>query len=307
MNQTAPQPAATVARHHSRVYAAFAITILLGGINAVAVRFTVEELPPFWGASLRFIIAAFLFWIAALARRNPFPGGRMLIGVLLYGVFNFGISYALLYWGIRDVGAGLTQVILALGPLITFLLAVIHRLEPFRLRVLAGSLLAVGGIALAFVKGPPTAVPLLPLLGMVLAAASFAESIIVIKVFPPAPILITNAIAVTTGAAMLLAGSFLAGETRALPKLPLTWAAVSYLAVFGTVIVFYLALYVNQRLSASATSYMLVLFPFVTVFVAARLLGEPLTAALLLGAVLVVIGVWFGVLAGQGKAGSDAS
>jgi drug/metabolite transporter (DMT)-like permease len=45
----------------------------------------------------------------------------------------------------------------------------------------------------------------------------------------------------------------------------------------------------------------LVLDPFVTVLAAAWLLGEPLTAGLLLGAVLVVIGVWFGALAGQVK------
>ena len=42
------------------------------------------------------------------------------------------------------------------------------------------------------------------------------------------------------------------------------------------------------------------LLPFVTVTLAARLANEPLTPALLLGAVLVVVGVWFGALA-RGK------
>jgi len=32
----------------------FLLATLLGGANAVAVRFTVAEPPPFWGAALRF-------------------------------------------------------------------------------------------------------------------------------------------------------------------------------------------------------------------------------------------------------------
>jgi drug/metabolite transporter (DMT)-like permease len=278
------------------VLTALALTVLLGGANAVAVRFTVSELPPFWGATLRFAAAAPIFWALAVWRRESLPRGRTLQGVLLYGLLGFGANYALLYWGIRDVGAGLTQVILALTPLFTFLLAVVHRLEPFRWRAVLGAALAVGGITLAFIERIESDVPPASLLAVVVAAACFAEAIVVVKRYPAAPPLITNAVAVSTGAAVLLAASLLAGETRAWPALPETRAAVAYLVVGGTVILFYLTLYIIRRLTASATSYLFVLFPFVTVILASWLVAEPVTAALLLGVALVIVGVWVGAL-----------
>ena len=301
MNETTSQSGAALASAGRLAWIAFIVAVLVGGVNAVAVRFTVAELPPFWGATLRFGLAAALFWFASLARRESFPGGRELQGVLLYGILNFGLGYAFLYVGIIELGAGLTQVVLALGPLITFFLALAHRLETFQWRPLIGALLAVGGIAMAFVQRPEGSLPLLSLLYIVAGTAAFSESIIVIKKYPPAPMLMTNALAATVGAVFLLLGSVLAGESRALPQRPETWAAIGYLAVFGTFIFFYLVLYVNREMSAMATSYMFVLLPFVTVTLAARLANEPLTPALLLGAVLVVVGVWFGALAGAGR------
>jgi len=113
-------------------WAAFIAAVLFGGFNAIGVRFTVMELPPFWGAVLRFAPAAFLLLIIALIYKLPIPKGRSLFGAALYGVFNFGISYFFLYWGIKNVHAGMAQVILALGPLLTLLLAVLHRQESFR-------------------------------------------------------------------------------------------------------------------------------------------------------------------------------
>ena len=300
MNETTSQSGAALASAGRLAWIAFIVAVLVGGVNAVAVRFTVAELPPFWGATLRFGLAAALFWVASLARRESFPRGRELQGVLLYGILNFGLGYAFLYVGIIELGAGLTQVVLALGPLITFFLALAHRLETFQWRPLIGALLAVGGIAMAFVQRPEGSLPLLSLLYIVAGTAAFSESIIVIKKYPPAPMLMTNALAATVGAVFLLLGSVLAGESRALPQRPETWAAIGYLAVFGTFIFFYLVLYVNREMSAMATSYMFVLLPFVTVTLAARLANEPLTPALLLGAVLVVVGVWFGALA-RGK------
>ncbi|MCA1554697.1 MAG: hypothetical protein LC737_09995, partial [Chloroflexi bacterium] len=63
------QASANASRPDALTLAAFALIILLGGSNAVAVRFTVAELPPFWGAALRFAPAALIFWAILLVRR----------------------------------------------------------------------------------------------------------------------------------------------------------------------------------------------------------------------------------------------
>jgi drug/metabolite transporter (DMT)-like permease len=280
--------------------AAFALVILFGGGNAVAVRFTVAELPPFWGAGLRFAITAAIFWGIALTQRIPMPRGRTLAVILLYGFLQIGASYALIYWGIRQVPAGLTMVILALTPLLTLFFAFFHGMETFRWRGLLGAVLAFAGIVLAFVEQPDGGIPFLSLLAVIGGAACFAEATVVIKWIPKSSPIMTNALAMSTGTAVLLGLSLLAGEPWRPPALAATWGAIGYLILFGSVIVFYLFILVVRRWTASATSYAFVLMPFVTVVAAAWLADEAITWLFVIGGVMTLVGVWVGAINQRG-------
>lgn len=278
------------------VLLAFLVAIFFGGSNAVAVRFTVAELDPFWGAAIRFAAAALIFNVIIFIRRVSLPRGRTLAGVVIYGILNFGLSFALIYFAIREVTAGFTMIILALTPLLTFLLAVIHRLEPFRWRALAGSLLAVVGIAVPFAGQLGGGVPLWAVLFMIAAAACFAEATVIIKILPPVSPLAANGIGMMAATLLLASLSLVTGETWVLPELNATRAAVVYLVTFGSVGLFYLVVNIIQQWTATASSYILVLSPFVTVPLGAVLAGEEVTVELLLGAFLVLAGVFFGAL-----------
>ena len=276
---------------------AFIISTILGGNNAIAVRFSNVELPPFFGAGIRFAAASQVLFLIVLLLRLPFPNGRSLVGALIFGALQFGVSYALIYWSLLQVPAGLFQVILALVPLLTFLLAIAHRQESFQWRVLIGGLLAVGGIAIIFSNSLIDNVPLLSLLAVVLAAACIAESIVLFKTFPKTHPITTNALAMGMGAAILFVISGLVRETLHFPSLLPTWTSLLYLIFFGSVGTFVLALYVLERWTASATAYSLVLMPIVTVLSASWIADEPITMALLVGGLLVLSGVYVGALA----------
>jgi drug/metabolite transporter (DMT)-like permease len=276
---------------------AFAISTLLGGNNAIAVRFSNVELPPFFGAGVRFAAAALLLFVIVLVRRLPLPKGRALLGVVVFGMLQFGLSYALVYWSLSQIPAGLFQVILALAPLLTFVFAILHRQEAFQWRVLAGSLLALVGIALVFGDGLSADAPLMALLAGVLAAACFAEAVVLFKTFPKAHPITTNALAMACGAAVLFVISGLWREAPHVPTLPATWIALAYLVVLGSVGTFVLALYVLSRWTATASSYQLVVMPIVTVSFASLLAGEAVTAALVVGGLLVLAGVYVGAVA----------
>jgi drug/metabolite transporter (DMT)-like permease len=68
------------------------------------------------------------------------------------------------------------------------------------------------------------------------------------------------------------------------------------LLVFVTIIAFILYLQALAKWTASGTSYGFVVIPLVTVIVAAVLTDEQITAAFLVGAVLVIAGVLVGAL-----------
>jgi drug/metabolite transporter (DMT)-like permease len=276
--------------------AAFGMAVMLGAGNFLAVRMSNLELPPFWGAGLRFGLAAALFVVIASARRLEWPRGRLLALTAVYGALSFALFYALMYWALVRVSAGVATVVLASVPLVTLLLAAVQRSERVHLRSVAGGLLALGGIAWMTVGLGSAVVPPGALVALLCATLAVAQSIIVAKRLSGNHPAMTNAVAMSVGALLLLGLSAVAGERWFLPREPEAAFAVAYLVTFGSVGLFVLVLLVVRRWTASATAYMFVLFPVATMALEAVLLGEPVKARTLSGAGLVMVGVWFGAL-----------
>ncbi len=277
-------------------YVMFAVAATLGGINVLAVRISVGELAPFWAAGLRFSLAGILFIGITLALRLPWPRGRQLLLTIVNGLLGISLFYALAYWALVRVTAGTATVVLALVPLVTLLLASVHGFERLSRRAVAGSLLAVVGITWMAIGPGEVTLALLPLLALVVAMVCVGESVIVSKMISANHPAITNAVSLTVGALTLLGMSTLAGEQWALPEqTDVIWSLV-YLVTLGSVGLFALVLLVVRRLTASATSYMFVLFPLVAMVLGPWMVDEPVTIQGVIGAAVVMVGVWFGAL-----------
>lgn len=277
---------------------AFLAIVGLGGLNGISIRFSNEELAPFWGGTLRFVLAAGILFGIVLLRRIPLPRGRALVGSVLYGGLGFGVTFGLVYWGLVETPAGMGQVIIALSPLLTLLLAVAHRLERFRLQGAVGSIIAVVGVAVVFGERlGANSVSVFPMLAILAAAFAIAESSVLVKQFPRGHPVAHNAVAMAIGGLILLALSFVTGEPMAAPQQLSTLLALGYLVLIGSVVVFVLFLYVIERWTASSTSYGLLLMPLVTVAASAVLLGEAVTIGLVVGGALVLAGVYVGAFA----------
>jgi drug/metabolite transporter (DMT)-like permease len=275
---------------------AFLVGSVLAGGNAVGVRFSNRELSPLWGAGFRFALAAALLAALMAGLRLRPPTGRALTGAVLYGALNFGAAFALAYYGFVEVHAGLGQTLLAVVPLATLLLAVLQRQERLRLSGIVGSLLALVGIAVLSQAPLREAVPFLSILALLTSALCFAQAAIVVRRFPSVHPVTMNAVAMGAAAVLLVAGSVLVGEPIELPERAETWAAIAYLVVVGSVLVFSLYVLVLRYWSASRTSYTFVLVPVVTVALSAWLDDEPVRLGLVIGGALVLIGVYVGAL-----------
>jgi drug/metabolite transporter (DMT)-like permease len=277
--------------------AAFATFVTLGGGNFLAVRFSNRELPPIWGAGLRFTVAAALFVAIAFALRLRWPRGRQLVLTGVYGLFTFALSYALMYWALVRVTAGMGAVVLAVVPLVTVLLAALQRMEVLSGRAVAGALLALAGIGWMTLGPEGPTLPLSGLLAMAAASITIGQSVILGKRVAENHPAVTNAVGMMVGAPVLLGLSAGLGESWALPTQPEVAWSVVYLVTLGSVGLFVLTLLVVRRWTASATSYSFVLFPVVTMLLEAWLADVPLTVRGVSGALVVMAGVWFGALA----------
>lgn len=288
---------ATLRRVPPLAMVAFIAAVLIGSANFVAVRVSNQELAPIWGAALRFGLAAVLFIILALILRLRWPGGRLLALTAAYGALAFAIPYALMYWALTIATAGSAAVVMAGVPLATLLLAVAQRLEQFSVRALAGSVLALGGIAWMVIGSQGISVPPEAVIAMLGATLAIGQGIILGKQLSGNHPVMTNAVAMTIGAGLLFILSASVNEVWVVPAQPDVAAALLYLVILGSFTLFVLVLLVVRSWTSSASSYMFVLFPVVTMVLAALLINEPVTVPAALGAILVMAGVWFGALA----------
>lgn len=284
---------------------AFAVAVTLGGSNFVAVRFSNRELSPFWGAGLRFGLAALLFVAISFALHLRWPRGRELALTALYGLLGFAVSYALMYWALVRVTAAVGVIVLAIVPVVTVVLAAVQGLERLRLRSAVGALLALGGIVWMTFGPKQVAIPLTALAAMLAAALAAGQAIVLGKRLSGNHPAMTNAVGMTAGTVLLLALSAAAGESWALPRRAEAVWAVAYLVTLGSVGMFLLVLVVVGRWTASATSYMFVLFPVVTLALGAWLADEPVTPEAVMGAAVVILGVWVGALSPGARRPAD--
>jgi drug/metabolite transporter (DMT)-like permease len=277
---------------------AIAAFVLVNGAISVAIRLGSFELQPFWAATLRYAMAVPILAGIAIALRIPSPRGANLLGALAFSL-TFVVSTALLYVGVSASSAATGGIAFALTPLVTLALAAAVGLERFTFGGAVGALIAAAGTVVVVGDQLGAAVPLPALLALGGAMVFSAITSVVIKRVPPGHPISANAVGGLFVLPILLALSFLSGEAWALPSQPETWAALVFLVVPGTVLLFPLALFIIRRWTASGYSYTGLFKPVAAVALAAVLLGEPVRPAFLLGAALMLAGVWLGAVRGK--------
>jgi len=279
----------------SALVALLLLTLLLAGAP-LAIRMTYAELAPFWTAALRVMLAAPILWGIVIYKRIPLPRGRALMGAVLYGALTVGLAFLFINWGLVATPAGRASILMSTVPLMSVFLSALHGVERITRRGLLGASLALVGITLTAANPAAEQSSLPHMAALLVGAALSAEGGVLVKRFPPSPVIMTNAIAVTVGGAILGVASLAAGEAWIIPVQARTWAALAYLVIPLSVGAFLLYLHVVHAWSATGASYGFVVSPLVTIAAASVLAGEEIAPKFLSGAVLVLAGAVVGAL-----------
>lgn len=278
---------------------AFAAVALLAGSNLVVVRLSNRTLPPLYGAGIRFLAASTLLFGWALATRMPMPTRKQLPGTVLFGLLGFGGFFAFAYWALVSLHAGVAGTLAASVPLLTALLAALQGVERLTVRGMAGAAIALAGIGVMLGAPSAAGIAVVPALAMLAAASCNAEANVVVKKLPTGAPVPTNAIAMLTGAVVLLTLSAVFGESWIMPTDAQTLGVLAFLVTMGSVALFVLYLWTIKRWTASGMSYIFVLMPVVATLLGVFILDEPITAVAVLGGIMVVTGVYVGALSGR--------
>ena len=271
---------------------------IVWGSTWLAIRIGLQGAPPFLAASLRFVVASLTLGGLAAAFRSRWPANRTEWALVAFnGVVLFTLDYGLIYWGENHgVESGLSAILFATLPLQTALVAkVLLREERLTAQKLAGIAIGFGGIVLIFRGeiGAAGAEKVVPMLALVLAATCAAVATVALKRWGHATDPITfNAGAMAVGTAGLATASLGAREPWAAPSWPAGVGAILYLALAGSVVTFVAWNWLLKEAEATSLSFIALVTPITAVLLGATLGNETFDAVDLVGAAIVLAGIY---------------
>jgi len=119
------------------------LTIVIWGVNFVAIRIGLKDLPPLLLSALRFLLAA-IPWVFFLPR--PKAPLKFIVG---YGVFTFAVQFGFLFGGIYlGFSPGLSSLVLQIQVFFSMGLAALFFHERPSLWKIGGSLISCMGIVI---------------------------------------------------------------------------------------------------------------------------------------------------------------
>jgi drug/metabolite transporter (DMT)-like permease len=286
-------------------YVKLVTAMAMWGGTWIAGRVIAQELTaPLAVASLRFVAAGLVVAVVMLAAGDGIPlpqGGRewgLVWALGFFGIFLYGLCF---FFGLQRIPAGRGALVVALNPVVIVLLAWLLGKERMSRRKALGSAIALAGCLTVIGNGDPLALlqgTVGPgewlIVGCVLSWTAY--TFIGWRATGLFSAQATTLYASVTGALLLGAAALVQGDIDPLAWSWRIWAAMFFLAIFGTAIAYTWFTEAVQRLGAGRASIFINLVPVFAVLQAALLLDERLSLAVLAGGALVVVGVWLTTL-----------
>jgi len=294
-----PDPPATRAAVR-RAYALMAVTPALFSVNMLTARAVAGTIPPVALAFWRWLAA---FVLVALVAGRPLWRARHVLAaewrdLLVLGALGMGVCGAFVYIGAATTTAINIGLIYACSPVLIILLARALRSEAMSARQVLGVALCLAGVVTIIARGDPTALAGLRFtagdLWIVGAAVGWAVYTLLLRHRPTraAP---QHRFAAITLAGVIVLGPFTIAEALTIGAPALDARTVGWVLLLATVpsLGAYQAYDVIQRaLGPSRTGLMLYMGPIYNGALGWLLLGERLEAFHLVGAALVLPGLW---------------
>jgi drug/metabolite transporter (DMT)-like permease len=281
-------------------HAAAATAALSAGAAVVATRFVIAETDPISLVFYRYVISMICFVpvLPAIWPRGGIVASELakiaMFGVLFFVLFPWAFNAALHYNPAARGAVGLATI-----PTQTLLVAAAFGREPLTAAKIAGVFLAFSGIVVAFgaaAFGHDNTGYLvgdgLMLLGALCAAVySVFSRATLMRHGPLFVTALAMAFAVT---ALLPVVAFLDGGLALPPLSPKGWMAVVFLGTIAGTVQFSLFMWALRWLTPTTTVLYLTLNPITAMVLGIVVLGEKLTAELVAGMALVLIGILVG-------------
>ncbi len=269
---------------------------IIWGSTWLAIKFGLEDSPPFFSAALRFILAFLVLYIWQTIKGYKFPRNLKYWKNAIYiSLFMFIIPYAMVYIGEIYISSGLSAILFSTQSLFVVIFAsILLKTEKAGFQQLLGLYIGFAGLILIF-QGQISwdeKWGLVGMLALLFGAACAAFGLVLISkqkhTINPIPEVMTH-IGITAIAFILL--SFIFEKTPENIFSIKLWISVVYLAIPGTAFGFILYYWIAKHTSAFITSFSIFISPVFAVILGWFILNETISGIGILGALLVILGI----------------
>ncbi len=276
-------------------YVVYVVLCLIWGTTWMAIRVLVRDVSPLWAAGVRFLLASILLGvILAIRRTPPIRGPRQWRATAILGLTMVAVPYGLLFWAEQYISSSIAAVLYTSIPLAVSLLTPLMTHEQVPRAAIFCMTVAMGGVAILFVRGE-LAMSTRTLLGgaaVLAAVGSTSWSIVFAKkelhdIDPWA----ATAWQTIFGGAVLLAAGAIVERGRPATWTPSAIASLVFLATFGTAVAFALYYWLLKRVRPYQAASMSLVIPVVAILEGSLLLGEHIPPAMIVASVVVLVSV----------------
>jgi drug/metabolite transporter (DMT)-like permease len=282
---------------HRHLYFLLTLMVAFWSFNYIATKIALRGFPAILLAPMRTAIAGavILPFYFTHARRNSRWSLREAAILSVLGICGVALNQVFFVLGLGRTSVAHCAILIALTPVQVLLLAAAAGQETLTWRKLIGLAVALSGVAFLQISRDGSAAP--SITGDLLILLS-GFSLAIYTVFGKSVTrrhdsITMNTFAYAGGAIALSPIIFWNGRHFDFSAVtPASWLALTYMAVFSSVVSYIIYNYALARLPASRVSAFSYLQPFFATLMAIPMLGEHLTAPLLAGGALVLAGVW---------------
>ena len=282
-----------------KVLLAFGIIYFVWGSTYLAIRVGVHEVPPFFLAGMRFLIAGVALYAWLRARGTESPTRREWMAATLIAVAFFVLDYGLVFWAEQRVPSGIAAVMMATIPVFMTLSEILFlRTQKFTVRLASALLIGIGGVAVLMSRSLSLGeVPIETsgAIALLVSAVSWSVASALTRKLPlPASKAMSSAAQMLSGGVLLMLTAGALGEFRGFHPQAVSrvaWFALAYLIVAGSIVAFTAYVWLIHHESPTKVGTYAYVNPVVAVALGYFLGGEAVGPRTLLGTLLVLVSV----------------
>ena len=283
----------------TRAYLALAAICIIWGTTYTAIKYAVNDFPPFLLVGIRQTAAGLLLltW-AFFSGKAIWPGKQYVARQALTGLATITGGNGFITWGMQYVSSGVAAIIGSLTPVMVVLFTLMWR-GPDRIngRMAAGVLLGFGGLGLIFNDGWADFIQ--PeyrwgIAGCFASCCTWSLGTVMAKRWnsQEVPPLLNAGLQILSGGLGGFVLSALFDTSWKIHHSTSGWLSVVYLVTIGSAVAFTLYMFALKHLSATVTSLYSYINPIIALFLGWALLGETLTIWIAIGMSITILGVW---------------